>query len=154
MDNPHGRVRASDGEREEYAQILRDAMGEGRLDLETGEARLASAYGATYRDELAPLIGDLPAGARYETPQFRADKRQYQRRHTFRALSAVLVLTGIWVIVAAATGPHFFWPIIPIAFIAIGMARRGCASGRFRSHEQWREHWTAGARPRQDTHAG
>ena len=55
-----GRVRASDSEREEYAQILRAAMAEGRLTMEIGEERLGQAYGATYRDELAPLIADLP----------------------------------------------------------------------------------------------
>jgi len=58
-DNP--RVRTSDAERERVAQILRDAVGEGRLTLEEGDERLAALYTMKYRDELTPLIADLPA---------------------------------------------------------------------------------------------
>lgn len=58
-DNP--RVRTSDAERERIAQILRDAVGEGRLTLEEGDERLATLYTTKFRDELNPLIADLPA---------------------------------------------------------------------------------------------
>jgi Domain of unknown function (DUF1707) len=58
------RVRASDAEREQYAQILRAAMTEGRLTLEEGEERLAQVYAVKYRDELAPLTADLPPAER------------------------------------------------------------------------------------------
>jgi uncharacterized protein DUF1707 len=56
------RTRASDAEREEVATIVREAVGEGRLDIAEGDQRLASIYAAKYRDELAPLVTDLPAG--------------------------------------------------------------------------------------------
>ena len=55
------RVRTSDAERERIAQTLRAAVGEGRLTLEEGDERLATLYTTKYRDELAPLIADLPA---------------------------------------------------------------------------------------------
>lgn len=57
------RVRTSDAERERIAQTLRAAVGEGRLTLEEGDERLATLYATKYRDELAPLIADLPASA-------------------------------------------------------------------------------------------
>ena len=38
------RLRTSDKEREQVAEILRAAMTEGRLDLAEGEERLAAAY--------------------------------------------------------------------------------------------------------------
>jgi len=59
------RVRASDAEREEYARIVREAVGEGRLGLDEGDERLAKLYAAKYRDELSPLITDLPEGSEY-----------------------------------------------------------------------------------------
>src|SRR5690348_13444704 len=59
---PALRTRASDTEREEIAQIVRDAVGEGRLDIPEGEERLAAVYAAKSRDELGPLVTDLPAG--------------------------------------------------------------------------------------------
>jgi hypothetical protein len=56
------RLRASDAEREEYATIIREAVGEGRLDIAEGDSRLSTIYAARYRDELAPVVTDLPAG--------------------------------------------------------------------------------------------
>jgi hypothetical protein len=54
------RVRASDAEREEYARVVREAVGDGRLSLDEGDERLAKIYAARFRDELRPLVGDLP----------------------------------------------------------------------------------------------
>ncbi|MCX5397284.1 DUF1707 domain-containing protein [Streptomyces sp. NBC_00102] len=53
-------MRASDAERERIAEILRDAMAEGRLDMGEFEQRLESAYAARTRGELTPLVRDLP----------------------------------------------------------------------------------------------
>src|SRR5262245_40687457 len=54
------RVRTSDAERERVAEQLRAAVGEGRLSLEEGDERLATLYTTKYRDELGPLVADLP----------------------------------------------------------------------------------------------
>jgi hypothetical protein len=116
-----GRVRASDGEREEYAQVLRAAMAEGRLTLEDGEERLAQAYAATYRDELDPLIADLPRGAAFRTPEYLTEARRRLRRHRNGVFSVAAVLTGIWLLVAVLAHPMFFWPIIPIAILTVGL---------------------------------
>lgn len=53
-------TRASDSEREQIAERLRDAMAEGRLDMEEFDERLGLAYGARTHGELVPLVRDLP----------------------------------------------------------------------------------------------
>jgi hypothetical protein len=54
-------VRASDAEREATVGRLNVAVGEGRLSLDEFSTRLDSAYAATTRGELEPLVADLPA---------------------------------------------------------------------------------------------
>ena len=119
--DPH-RVRASDAEREQFAQVVRTAMTEGRLTLEEGEERLTQVYAAKYRDELAPLTRDLPDSTRrslYETPETRTDARRGMRRHVSFAIAVTAVLVGLW----ALSGAHFFWPAIPLFFITMGIFR-------------------------------
>ncbi|GAA2631833.1 DUF1707 domain-containing protein [Dactylosporangium fulvum] len=127
------RVRASDGEREQYAQMVRAGMTEGRLTLEEGEERLSQVYAAKYRDELPPLTADLPDGGRrglHETPEAKAEFTRHGKRH-FRSHVAFVVvlavlLTGLWVL----SGAHFFWPAIPLFFLVLSVAK----------HARWR-HW-------------
>ncbi|GAA2762771.1 DUF1707 domain-containing protein [Streptomyces paradoxus] len=54
-------LRASDADRERVAEILRDALAEGRLDMEEFEERLDATYKARTYGELAPITRDLPA---------------------------------------------------------------------------------------------
>ncbi|MFF8311082.1 DUF1707 SHOCT-like domain-containing protein [Streptomyces lydicus] len=56
-------LRASDADRERVAEILRDALAEGRLVMEEFEERLDAAYRARTYGELEPLTADLPTGA-------------------------------------------------------------------------------------------
>ncbi|MFS4095609.1 DUF1707 SHOCT-like domain-containing protein [Streptomyces sp. AF1A] len=54
-------LRASDADRERVAEVLRDALAEGRLDMAEFEERLEATYGARTYGELAPITRDLPA---------------------------------------------------------------------------------------------
>lgn len=54
-------MRASDAERERVAEVLRDAVAEGRLDMEEFDQRLDAVYKARTHGELEPLVRDLPA---------------------------------------------------------------------------------------------
>jgi hypothetical protein len=54
-------LRASDADRERVAEVLRDALAEGRLDMEEFEERLEATYKARTYGELAPITRDLPA---------------------------------------------------------------------------------------------
>ena len=86
---PSPRVRASTSEREETVARLHHALGEGRLDLAETETRIAAAYAAQYRDELPPLLADLPAGA-----GFRSTAPTWQE----------IWVSGVWRARSAATG--------------------------------------------------
>ncbi|MEV6300741.1 DUF1707 domain-containing protein [Actinoplanes sp. NPDC051861] len=132
--NPHeapaARIRTSDAEREQVAEILRAAMSEGRLDLTEGEERLASAYASKYRDELKPLTQDLPDGGRRalaHTPQARAATRRSLQRHASFILVIAGLLTGLWMLSNAT----FFWPAIPLTFLVIGLIKHA-RYGRYR----------------------
>nr|WP_240509250.1 DUF1707 domain-containing protein [Streptomyces agglomeratus] len=61
-------LRASDADRDRTADILRDAMAEGRLTAEEHSDRIDAVYRAKTVAELEPLVRDLPApgGARRE----------------------------------------------------------------------------------------
>ncbi|GCB48976.1 DUF1707 domain-containing protein [Streptomyces sp. NL15-2K] len=54
-------LRASDADRERVAEVLRDALAEGRLDMEEFEERLDATYKARTYGELTPITRDLPA---------------------------------------------------------------------------------------------
>ncbi|WP_328319399.1 DUF1707 SHOCT-like domain-containing protein [Streptomyces sp. NBC_00388] len=53
-------IRASDADRDRIADILRDALAEGRLDAEEHSERIESVYRAKTLAELEPLVQDLP----------------------------------------------------------------------------------------------
>lgn len=53
-------LRASDADRERVSEQLRDALAEGRLDMEEFEERLDATYKARTYGELAPITRDLP----------------------------------------------------------------------------------------------
>ncbi|RPK51245.1 hypothetical protein EES37_04370 [Streptomyces sp. ADI91-18] len=54
-------LRASDADRERVVERLRDAVAEGRLDMEEFQERLEAAYASRTYAELEPLTRDLPA---------------------------------------------------------------------------------------------
>ncbi|MBD0706901.1 MULTISPECIES: DUF1707 domain-containing protein [unclassified Streptomyces] len=66
--DPPGGLRASDADRDRIADILRDALAEGRLDAEEHADRIDAVYRAKTVGELEPIVRDLP-GARTARPQ-------------------------------------------------------------------------------------
>lgn len=59
-DDP-SQLRISDQERHQVAEILREAAGEGRLDLDELDSRLEATYAARTYADLVPITLDLPA---------------------------------------------------------------------------------------------
>ncbi|GAA4600334.1 hypothetical protein BJY16_003471 [Actinoplanes octamycinicus] len=130
------RLRTSDTEREEIAEILRAAMAEGRLSLDEGEERLTAAYAAKFRDELDGLTRDLPHGGRQalaRMPHRRAATRRAVQRHASFVLIVAGLLTGLWVLSGAA----FFWPVFPLFFLVTGLLRHA-REGRWEPRAQLR----------------
>lgn len=55
-------IRASDADRDQIAEVLRRAAGDGRLTLEELDERLSALYSAKTYGELEPITRDLPIG--------------------------------------------------------------------------------------------
>ncbi|MFG3406647.1 DUF1707 domain-containing protein [Streptomyces sp. NPDC048142] len=68
-------IRASDADRDRIADILREAMAEGRLTADEHAERIDLVYRAKTVGELQPLVRDLPASARSTAP--RQDPQPY-----------------------------------------------------------------------------
>ncbi|MGH3155380.1 MAG: DUF1707 SHOCT-like domain-containing protein, partial [Streptosporangiaceae bacterium] len=58
--NPNSRLRASDADREQAADVLNAALAEGRLTVNEHSERLDAIYQAKTQAELVPLLDDLP----------------------------------------------------------------------------------------------
>lgn len=54
-------LRISDDDRHKVAELLREAAGDGRIDLEELDQRLEAAYAAKTYGDLVPITIDLPA---------------------------------------------------------------------------------------------
>jgi hypothetical protein len=55
------RLRISDEERHQVAEVLRQAAGEGRIDLDELDQRLEATFSAKTYADLVPITADLPA---------------------------------------------------------------------------------------------
>ena len=118
---PSTSPRASDAERADTVARLHEALGAGRLDLAETDERVAAAYAARHRHELADLLTDLPAGDTVFTDAPRwnalwtlvvwrlrttvtgvAGPRPTAAQHRTAALLAVLAV--VWFVVCAVLG--------------------------------------------------
>ena len=89
-------LRASDADREQVVDVLRESAGEGRLDADELEQRLEAAYSARTFAELDALTADLPR-RRSGTPSRPGSERAPQWQPlalVVAALLAVSVLVG------------------------------------------------------------
>lgn len=104
-------IRASDAERERVATQLRDHAAAGRLDVDELGERLQRAYAARTRGDLTVLTTDLPATAPAPRPPHPdAPHREWGLRERVGSYLAVMVLL---VVIWAATGAEYFWPMWP-----------------------------------------
>ncbi|RDG40108.1 DUF1707 SHOCT-like domain-containing protein [Streptomyces corynorhini] len=69
-------IRASDADRDRIADILREALAQGRLDAEEHAERIDSVYRAKTVGELEPLVRDLPVPGGDTGPPFAAASAQ------------------------------------------------------------------------------
>lgn len=100
-------VRLSDAEREGVVSRLRDALSEGRLDLEDFQHRLDAVYSARTHGEVVGLTQDLPTVKRKRT-------RGQRLRRELREFAGVnSVLWGIWGAEVLTGGAvHDLWPLV------------------------------------------
>jgi len=117
-------IRASDAERESTAERIREAATEGRLTMAELEDRLSSAYAARMRQELDPLVADLPAPASPAQPGRPGPRRLDSWDRVALGVHAVLVLALAFAVISrwAATGMVYFWPVFPIFWALVSLA--------------------------------
>ena len=69
MDTPDpSELRISDQDRHQVAEVLREAAGEGRIDLEELDERLEATYAARTYADLVPITLDLPSAPAAHLP--------------------------------------------------------------------------------------
>ncbi|KFU83116.1 protein of unknown function [Amycolatopsis lurida] len=126
------RLRAADTDRERVVSLIQAAGGEGRLTLEEVEERLGTVYSTKYTDELAALTADLPK----PVPKRRlvAFGHPAVRIH----LAVAVVLSVLLIVRWTASGTPFFWPAMPMFWLAMSVlvhARVRGARRRFEPEE-------------------
>ena len=122
-------LRVSDRDRERVVELLSHHAGEGRLDADELDGRIERALAARTRGELAGVTRDLPdVGGGGEAR--RRDRKSSPLAHQLAPFVAVnLVLIVVW----AASGAGYFWPIWPMLGWGLGLVK-GYAWGHHRMH--------------------
>lgn len=94
-------LRISDADRHQVAEILREAAGEGRLDLDELDQRLEATYAARTYADLVPITFDLPSHP-YQRAQVArpasADVVPGAMREQHFAIMSGLNRKGVWVV--------------------------------------------------------
>jgi hypothetical protein len=131
-------MRVSDADRARTAQLLADALADGRLTPAEADERLAACWAARLDHELAELTADVPPRP---TPPVPVPARRPATTgvwsgpllvHTAIATLIGTLLIARWAMVPEFDGRpnfpgppqfvehgNFFWPIFPIIFLAI-----------------------------------
>src|SRR5215217_5729190 len=125
---PEPSLRASDVERERYADVLREHAAQGRLTLDELDERLDRVYAARTHGELTPVVADLPAPSQPRSqPSTLLEGPAPFRRVPASFVVVNLMLIAIW----AVTGAGYFWPIWPLLGWGLGLLGP-CSSRRWR----------------------
>jgi uncharacterized protein DUF1707 len=122
------KMRASDGDREHAADMLRNAYASGRIDLEELRNRAGAAYSAKTWGELRHLTADLPpghvsctvSGAKSPTGAARPGHAPQRSR------AAIWVTAIIWLAIAAAAHTT---AAIPLVLLSLFLLRAASARG-------------------------
>ena len=117
-------MRASDAEREQAADALREHYAAGRLSAEEFGERLDAVYAASTAGELEQLRHDLPdlppspAARRAQLQRRQAELRGQLLQRAGGSFTPFVICTVIW---AASGASGSFWPawvlIVPIVFL-------------------------------------
>src|SRR6476469_4404890 len=107
----HSQLRISDSDRHRVAEVLREAAGEGRIDLGELDERLEATYAARTYADLVPITLDLPGAGlpvRSPAPLAAYDARQVTPAGSTHASSVAIMSEckrkGAWLVPAEHTG--------------------------------------------------
>jgi hypothetical protein len=126
-----GGIRASDSDRENVVDILRDAYSAGRLTLEEFDERTSAAFAARTWGDLRELTADLPHQPRLvAAPPARPaavhdGPNEPIRDAPPRRLSPMLPILVLWLGVAATVDhPLAFLPVFVLVLLVLQVASR------------------------------
>lgn len=120
------RLRISDADRHKVAELLREAAGEGRLDLEELDERLEATYRAKTYADLVPLTSDLPIGGQLPlaSPTTGGAMLPAVRHDSSLAIMSGISRRGVWEVGSSHT-----------ALAVMGGVELDLRSARFTSRE-------------------
>jgi uncharacterized membrane protein len=113
-------IRASDRDRDQAAELLRDAYAVGRLSPREWDERLTAAYSARTWGELQDLLADLPAPPAASLPSDIVARRELER-HATQRMHARVMWTCLLMLVAGIASWIFPGAIWLVALAAIAM---------------------------------
>ena len=111
-------VRASDADRERHVEVLREHAAQGRLTADELSERVERVLVARTYGELLDTLRDLPP---MEPPGDRARRRERRREEFYAHLRPYLLVNLLLIVIWAATGAGYFWPIWPIVGWGFGL---------------------------------
>lgn len=120
--------RASDQQREQTAQELREHFAAGRLSQEELDERVQKAYAARTEKELSDLLADLPRlpmTAQQRKAELAARRSHLQRRliqQTGGGIAVFVICLAVWLI-DGAQGQ--FWPVWVAIVVLMPLLRNG-----------------------------
>lgn len=128
-----GGIRASDSDREDVVEILRDAYSTGRLTMAEFDERTTSAFAAKTWGDLRQLTADLPRQAKLELSHPEPDRsaaprppRPLPAGRSRRRLSPMLPILMVWLTVALTTGhPAAFIPVLIVLLVLVRLTSGG-----------------------------
>jgi hypothetical protein len=119
-------IRASDRDRAVIESVLADAFAEGRITRSEYDERTEAALSSRTLGELVPLVEDLPV-ARTPRPGAGDIRQQAVRKWQADRREALLGLIGLsallWTIWAVTMWGEFPWPLFPMGFALMNLAR-------------------------------
>ncbi len=131
-------LRASDADREQVAELLRNHHAQGRLDSDEMQQRIDACYEAKTVGGLEALLHDLPRQqAREQARQGNGNRFPFvlgfARRRIMRLWPILIALIALSIV----TGHHFFWLAIPLFFLATRLLAPRCRRRQARSGGLW-----------------
>jgi hypothetical protein len=113
-----GGLRASDADREQVIEVLKDAFVQGRLTRHELDSRAAQAFASRTYAELAAITADIPAGPAVAPPP-RQPARAQNRAPGNRTVRVVAIGLGLGLIIATVIvfgGLQYSYLLLPLAF--------------------------------------
>ena len=118
-------VRASNAEREAFAETVTRASQEGRLTVTEVDDRLTRIYAATFREEFPEIVADLPKESwpvDYGRPRPAPVKRGNEWGFALTAHAAFVATIAVGAIVAwVHSRMGFFWPAFPMFWLGLSV---------------------------------